>query len=89
MEQQVVVKAHSGENIVVDISADVVMTTFGFHPGDVVRFTKGRHNHREAVVLGMCEGGLWFRFSDEDAARTVSLRCKEEYLRQCGWVVIS
>ena len=39
MEQQVVVKAHSGENIVVNISADVVMTIFGFHPGDVVRFS--------------------------------------------------
>jgi len=80
-----VVKAHSGEDIVVDTSPEAT-AVFGFQTGVKVRFTKGRHNQRQALILGVCDGSLWFQFLDEEGARTMSLRCREEYLRQCGWV---
>nr|CCC90710.1 unnamed protein product [Trypanosoma congolense IL3000] len=85
----------SGDTIELDVTRE---TGFGFSPGDIVYFSKSRHNGKVALVRGVFEGMLWysvFPTLQEAAAPealsaavdTATCRSKEELIRQFGWVL--
>ncbi|AAZ11516.1 uncharacterized protein TEOVI_000337600 [Trypanosoma equiperdum] len=85
----------SGDSILLNVSPD---TGFGFAPGDIVYFSKSRHNGKVALVRGVFEGMLWFSVFPtvheasapealEAAVDTATCRSKEELIRQFGWVL--
>ncbi|KAG5468917.1 hypothetical protein GH5_02170 [Leishmania sp. Ghana 2012 LV757] len=84
----------SGDTIALDISAQNV---YGFHPGQIVHFTKSLRNGKVALIRGVGDGLIWFAVLPDVASaateealqapvHSVSCRCKEELIRQYGWV---
>ncbi|CAJ1034744.1 hypothetical protein Q4I32_006887 [Leishmania shawi] len=85
----------SGETVVLDTSAP---NMYGFHPGQIVHFTKSLRNGKVALIRGVSDGLIWFAVlpdvtsaASEEALQapvsTVSCRVKEELIRQYGWMV--
>ncbi|EAN85783.1 hypothetical protein C3747_143g655c [Trypanosoma cruzi] len=85
----------SGDKITLDTTHD---TGFGFHPGEIVHFTKSLRNGKLALIRGVADGLLWFSVfrtvEEAEAAEalrapvdTASCRAKEEFIRQFGWVL--
>lgn len=91
----VTVSTVSGGPVTLDVSAE---NTYGFHPGQIVHFTKSLRNGKVALIRGTNEGLIWFAVFPNVAAAatrealdapvdTVSCRGKEELIRQYGWMV--
>ncbi|KAG5469262.1 hypothetical protein LSCM1_02477 [Leishmania martiniquensis] len=85
----------SGDTIALDISP---YNVYGFRPGQIVHFTKSLRNGKVALIRGVSDGLLWFAVLPDAVSastaealqapvHTVSCRCKEELIRQYGWVV--
>ena len=87
----VAARALTGEQLSLDASP-AATAPFGFHAGQLVRFTKSRDNGKIARVVGAADGMLWFRVIADGAdeaeipVRTTSARCQAEYIRQYGWM---